>query len=94
MARNDPLVNFRIPADLKDRLVQAASDNNRSITAELVMRLERSFALDMNINPSIKLSDSDQFLVAEAKKQAAEWGCSMTQALIRMTIEELKSKNK
>lgn len=43
MARNDPQVNFRIPADLKDKLQQSADENSRSITAELVLRLENSF---------------------------------------------------
>ncbi len=43
MARSDPQVNFRIPAHLNDRLKEAAAEENRSITAELVTRLERSF---------------------------------------------------
>lgn len=44
MARNDPQVNLRFPADLKDRLDVAAQANKRSLTAEIVARLERSFA--------------------------------------------------
>ncbi|MEW2849788.1 Arc family DNA-binding protein [Stenotrophomonas maltophilia] len=43
MARTDPQVNFRVPAELLDRLKQSAADNNRTITAELVNRLEGSF---------------------------------------------------
>lgn len=43
MARDDLQVNFRIPASLKERLEHAASENKRSITAELVHRLEASF---------------------------------------------------
>lgn len=46
MARQDPQVNFRIPADLKARLEEAAQRNNRTITAELVSRLERTFATE------------------------------------------------
>lgn len=43
MARTDPQVNFRIPAELKTKLEQAARDNGRSITNELVARLDESF---------------------------------------------------
>lgn len=46
MARTDPQVNFRVPADLLDRLKAAAADNNRTITAELVNRLEGSFVAE------------------------------------------------
>ena len=52
MARSDPQMNFRIPAELKDRLEVAAKDNNRSLTSELVSRLEAS--LD-NSNTNDKL---------------------------------------
>ncbi len=44
MARSDPQLNFRIPADLRDRLEAAAAQNKRSLTQELVERLEASLA--------------------------------------------------
>lgn len=31
-------------------------------------------------------------VLAEIERRAAEWGCSKTQALIRMTLEEVKAK--
>jgi predicted DNA-binding protein len=43
MARTDPQVNFRIPAELNERLKEAAAENGRTITAELVHRLDASF---------------------------------------------------
>lgn len=43
MARTDPQVNLRIPADLKDKIDQAAKDNGRSMTSEIVARLQASF---------------------------------------------------
>ena len=46
MARSDPQLNFRIPADLRDRLEAAAKENKRSLTAELIERIEASFASD------------------------------------------------
>lgn len=35
--------NLRLPADLKDRLVTAADENNRSLSAEVALRLDNSF---------------------------------------------------
>ncbi|QHH95413.1 Arc family DNA-binding protein [Acinetobacter gyllenbergii] len=35
--------NLRIPAELKDRIAEAAKENNRSINAEAQSRLEQSF---------------------------------------------------
>lgn len=42
MARTDPQVNIRLPADLKDRLDEQARASGRSLTAEIVYRLEAS----------------------------------------------------
>lgn len=43
MARTEPQVNFRMPSELKARLEKVAGQNKRSITAELVARLESTF---------------------------------------------------
>lgn len=43
MARSDPQLNFRIPAELRDKLDAAAKDNNRSLTGELIARLQSTF---------------------------------------------------
>ena len=43
MARDEPQINLRIPDDLKDRLDHASTTNTRSLTAEVVARLEESF---------------------------------------------------
>ena len=44
MAADDPMMRVRLPPELKARLVEAARSNNRSINAEIVQRLEVSFA--------------------------------------------------
>ncbi|WP_084153868.1 Arc family DNA-binding protein [Simplicispira psychrophila] len=44
MASEDVQTNLRLPADLKDRLVAAANENNRSLSAEAAYRLEESFS--------------------------------------------------
>lgn len=43
MAQEYTQVNFRIPVKLKEQIEEASLANNRSITAELVSRLEESF---------------------------------------------------
>ena len=39
-------VSHRMPSDLKERLEQAATKNNRSANAELMYRLEKSLSDD------------------------------------------------
>ena len=46
MAQEYSQVNFRIPSKLKEDIEKAAFANNRSITSELVSRLEGSFKRD------------------------------------------------
>lgn len=43
MARDEPQINLRIPTALKERLDKASERNKRSLTAEVVARLEESF---------------------------------------------------
>lgn len=43
MARTDPQVNFRLPHDLRNQLRDAAINNNRTLTSEIVARLQQSF---------------------------------------------------
>lgn len=47
MARTDPQLNLRLPAELKTKLEQAAGSNNRTVTAETVQRLDASFSNDV-----------------------------------------------
>ncbi|WP_082400777.1 Arc family DNA-binding protein [Gemmobacter sp. LW-1] len=45
MARDDLHFRLRIPEALKAQLEESAASNNRSVTAEIVSRLERSFSV-------------------------------------------------
>ncbi|ELZ3403972.1 Arc family DNA-binding protein [Acinetobacter baumannii] len=58
MARTDPQINIRVPAELKKKLETLALENNRSLNAEVVTRLESSFdneCLDLYKIPLEKL---------------------------------------
>ena len=45
MAREDLHFRLRIPEDLKKRVEKAAEANHRSMTAEIIARLEASFGI-------------------------------------------------
>ncbi|MCP1274814.1 Arc family DNA-binding protein [Gluconobacter albidus] len=49
MARDDPMMRFRAPKDLKSKIEESASQNGRSLNAEIVHRLEASFAASEGI---------------------------------------------
>lgn len=44
MGREDPQLKLRLAEELKQRVTDAARRNNRSVNAEIVSRLEASFA--------------------------------------------------
>nr|WP_176080838.1 Arc family DNA-binding protein [Paraburkholderia tropica] len=46
MTREDPQMKLRLPADLKDRLAELATENGRSLNAEVIKRLEDSIEPD------------------------------------------------
>lgn len=46
MARDEPQINLRVPAALKERLEGASAQSKRSLTAEIVARLEESFGIE------------------------------------------------
>lgn len=57
-------VNFRMPADLRDRLKVAAGTNNRSMNAEIVARLDASFGMHVidkmnELETRLKLVEED-----------------------------------
>ena len=58
MARTDPQINIRVPVELKKKLELLALENNRSLNAEVVTRLESSIdseCLDLYKIPLEKL---------------------------------------
>lgn len=71
MARTDPQINFRIPEHLKVSLDAAAASNGRSLTAEIVARLDQSFdgdTSDAGIRLALKtLADTIKGLGDEAE---------------------------
>ena len=71
MARTDLQINIRIPHDLKDRLDAASTSASRSLTAEVVQRLEQSLRLDAGM-PSSDLADQLVGLLKQAEELAKQ----------------------
>lgn len=80
MARDDPTIYMRLPADLKARLDAAAHENRRSVTAEVTARLQASFdapfgdaalsAIRAFIDEAVRRELADQLPKAAAKSGA------------------------
>ncbi|MEM5419643.1 Arc family DNA-binding protein [Paraburkholderia ferrariae] len=71
MARDDPQINLRIPAALKDRLDEASEQSKRSLTAEVVARLEESFNTGFS-KPQATVDDRTLDLFAEKVGQVLD----------------------
>ena len=71
MARNDPQINLRLPITLKEQIEDAAATNNRTITAEVVARLQGSFAPNL-------LSMAWPDLIETLQREAAQRGATVT----------------
>jgi hypothetical protein len=57
MSRDDPHFRLRVPPDLHDRIAASAKKNSRSINAEIVNRLELSYAYAMELRKASDIWD-------------------------------------
>jgi len=69
--REDPRHNLRLPPELKAKLGHSAIDTGRSMNAEILARLEQSFAPDPSallataLQPVGSMSDADRARVGQ-----------------------------
>ena len=68
MAREYSQVNFRIPTKLKEKIEESASTNDRSITAELVARLEQSFEPEVQVHETLEFKLMMQSYLDQAQQ--------------------------
>lgn len=61
MKKDNVQVNFRLPQELKQKLENSAQANGRSITSELIVRLDESFD-DKKQSDDLTQSKLDQIL--------------------------------
>ena len=71
MSKTDPQVNFRLPASLRERLQYSAAEAKRTLTAEMITRLEQSFARSEEeiVRRHLPQSDLQQILDRLDKQQ-------------------------
>ena len=74
---DDVQFNLRIPAELKQRIVDAAKKNSRSINAEAQLRLERTFELDDLPEPTNPKNITDP-------QKLEEWANSILKELLQL----------
>lgn len=67
MARTDPQINLRIPAELKAKIEEFAKKSGRSTTAEIIKRLEDSCNA-----VTIDTTNLVSYQIEQLLKQAAE----------------------
>lgn len=78
MARSDPQFNLRVPTELKQKVEGAAKESGRSINAEAVYRLEKSFDEPVSFNSTDAemmtkiVASSMKKLIDELKNEGVE----------------------
>nr|WP_108606775.1 Arc family DNA-binding protein [Aminobacter sp. MSH1] len=99
MGREDLHFRLRIPEELKQRIAVAASENHRSMTAEIIARLEASFAMEATpdrprasyweMPEGVTLDD-----VSHAYEEASRQAISMALKRLRIVERPLALDNK
>lgn len=68
MSREDPQFRIRLPVELKEKIEEAAKENNRSLNAEIVFRLDSSFLDELPEDELISAKDA-LAIVSRAKDE-------------------------
>lgn len=84
MSREDPQLRIRLPIELKEKVEDSAKNNNRSINAEIVQRLEGSFFSEPSADEIISAKDALQ-VVNRAKEE-------LTNIIFKRTFAEINQK--
>lgn len=88
MSRTDPQFNLRIPESLRDKVMTAAKENKRSATAEILARLEASFAQMEQAQAELDLDGSPDHESASESSERRARGVNK-QALIKSSFAGL-----
>ena len=84
MARNDPQVNLRLPAELKEALAQSATGNRRTLTADIVNRLMASFDPNGSSQPLPPPAPLPLYVQQAVKDDMAIYGGTVDESLTRL----------
>ncbi|HCD3955212.1 TPA: Arc family DNA-binding protein [Enterobacter hormaechei] len=84
MSREDPQLRIRLPIELKEKIELSAKENNRSMNAEIVQRLERSYLADLPEDEVLSAQDVIN-IAANAKDE-------LSNIIFRRTFTEINKK--
>ena len=94
MSREDPKVNVRLPADLKEQLHALAAENKRSVNAEVVAAIEHavhSHQLAKSREEKLKQVDADGNRIYMTVDEAQQ---KLVKDVIQMIFEQTKNLGK
>lgn len=94
MPRDDPHFRLRVPADLHDRIAGAAKDNSRSMNAEIISRLDASFApLPAPVSAAIERAREATAYFEQTRKMADDFTKDAEQMMgdLEKTFKEIQS---
>lgn len=84
MSREDPQLRIRLPFELKEKIESQAKSNNRSMNAEIVQRLEESFADEIPQDSVISAEEAIR-IVNKAKEE-------LSRLIFERTFSEINKK--
>lgn len=84
MSREDPQLRIRIPIELKEKIEVSAKENNRSMNAEIVQRLERTYLAELADDEVLSAQDVIK-IVASAKDELSD-------IIFKRTFSEINKK--
>ncbi|HWL68535.1 MAG TPA: Arc family DNA-binding protein [Geminicoccus sp.] len=93
--RTDPSFKARLPGDLRARIDTAAKENGRSVNAEIVARLEKSFSMDVSdvpLNVIVEIGSSFTAGIFKQMRDEMIHG-NMSPDQIRETIAKLADRS-
>lgn len=84
MSREDPQLRIRLPVELKEKIEEVSKTNARSMNAEIVQRLEASFAEEIYENEVISAQEAIQ-IVSMARDKLSD-------IIFKRTFSEINKK--
>ncbi|EMM1612195.1 Arc family DNA-binding protein [Raoultella ornithinolytica] len=86
MSREDPQLRIRLPIELKEKIEEVAKSNNRSMNAEIVQRLDQSFAKEVPLDKLVPAKEA-MAIIQKAKEE-------LSRVILKRTFTEINKKLK
>lgn len=84
MSREDPQLRIRLPIELKEKIEGSAKNNNRSMNAEIVQRLDGSFLAEVSEDEVLSAEEAIR-IVSKARDE-------LSAIIFKRTFSEINKK--